>query len=173
MPQTYRAYPVVEIALACFTRPGRVEEGDIVACRAPLGMIGTAEAHQFLWLLVEGLDASGLHRLDQPWYSAYTGPQPAFDANLVGKRRFCIPFRKLQQVHPGFDPGRARNPADLYQPFLPVETDTGYYRLGSEHQPQHGLRHLPQGAVHARALAVHGLVFDRQHMAYLPTATVA
>lgn len=171
MPQTYREFPVMELALSCVqAHAHRKQEGDIVAVRAPLGMIGTAEARSYVWLLVEGLDTSLMTRLTEPLYAAYNGTAPlSVDTPIVDKRRFCIPFTRLQQVHAAFAPDRARDLRDVYQPFLPIETETYYYRLGSEHQPLHGLRRLPAGLVGVKPLHVHGVVFDKRFMQYLPS----
>lgn len=147
MGETNAVYPVCELALSlesCTPLAGGHERklaGDIIACRVPGSGIGTAEAHSYLWLRVEGLEENVCARLTDRVEEGGA----AFD-----KRRYCIPLERLQAVVPTFDIARALDPLDLYQPFLVVDED-GPYTFLTMTPP----------------LAAEGLIFDKVTGAYL------
>lgn len=115
MAQTYRDRSPYELALAVRTVHDngvheRVQEGDIVAARKPFGHgeVGRAERAPFLWLRVEG------HQLGD----VYLNQRLYVDEVRYDKRRYSIPFRRLQQQYPWLDLSRVRDMTDPYQPFM-------------------------------------------------------
>lgn len=119
-----RSYPVVEVALACWSAaPEHVQEGDIMARRHPQIGIGMNEAKLFLWLLLEGLTAEQYAAWKFPIYEPYDPLglyEPKTDYTVYDKRRFNIPFSRLSEVV-SIDLVRARNPLDEYQPFYTID----------------------------------------------------
>ena len=156
MGYTNPNYPVMEIAINTENHAPNGEnerslEGDIIAVRKPLDYIGTKEANTFLWLLVEGLEENEIARLNEIFYEPFSADGSFSDENKVkyDKRRFCIPLERLKQIVPTFDEIKARDRNLVYQPFLPVDEDTGYF------------------ITKAKPLNVHGLIFDKQLGKYL------
>lgn len=129
-------YPTMEVALSAISRKPfaneRVLEGDIVEVRRPQLGIGRREASEFLWLRLTGPEVDELAGFKRSLVEADT----TFD-----KRRFCIPFDRLPPV----DLARVRDPNDAYQPFLPVDFDSGLFLEGAAAAP----------------LSVAGRVFDK------------
>lgn len=143
MPETYQTYRTWEVALqaADNLETDRVQSGDIVAVRLPLPYIGKKEFAAFLWVPVTGLDDGDMERLAD--YLLENGvPQE--------KRRYCIPFDRLQEVMPSFDPIQASNRTQSYQPFQLYDHETGDKLAGN-----------------ISPLGVQGLVFDKATMRYL------
>lgn len=137
MGQTRRRYPVRELALRVFSSAPlasgheRALMGDVIECRPPGVGLGWMEMSRFLWLRVEGLeenDAGMLHQPREGWE----------------KRRYQIPLARLAAIVPGFNVARATDLADIYQPFLPVDEETGRFLEGVAVPP----------------LPVEGLIFD-------------
>lgn len=165
MPETFRSYQTWEVALFVVDNSPlasgheRVQEGDIAAIRLPLPHIGTKERFKFLWVRLSGEDDNIMSDLAQP----NTEPADTLNengtfqrgANVFEKRRFCIPFERLNDVS-AFDLARARDTADSYQPFQPIDEDMPIdggegLRLGSSRGP----------------LDIRGLVFDKSTGMYL------
>jgi len=158
MPQTFRSYPTVEIALFLISKElsgagiERGQEGDIIAMRFPLDSIGLKEANDFLWLRINGLDRGNLDRLTDPWGEPLDPLGDYGPANPVFvKRRYCIPLDRLKAVFPGLDLIKARDRLQVHQPLCPVDTDTPYRFMGAE---------VP-------VFDVHGLVYDKALRQYL------
>ena len=106
---------MIEIAIAAYDHPGKkVKEGDIVAVRPPSRGVGLKEMHDFIWLRVEGYD----WHTDAGWLT---------ERGNGKKRKHRIPLTALLARAAGlgvaFDATRVRNPADAYQPFLPVDAN--------------------------------------------------
>ena len=81
-------------------------EGDIILEREPKGRVGSDEAHTFVWALVEFPD-------DMPPIGAYLDLQE----RPLAKARFNA-IRAIERLFPTFDFSRARDSADMYQPFV-------------------------------------------------------
>lgn len=133
---------IIEIALAFDgERTGRgkrqhSEEGDIIASRSPTGIVGSAEAHAWIWCQVEIPDGTlaALASLGLNTRAIPRGRHVGAAANQV-KHRFNINAIKLTVKQPGFNMARARNPRNLYQPFYgditPVRGGAGGYVLSN------------------------------------------
>jgi len=147
MGQTNRKYPIMEAAIsledaAPHSGGERKLAGDIIALRREgVGEIGKKERHGYLWLRLEGLEENDFTQLTE---SLEQGGE-RFD-----KRRYCIPLNRLERVVPGFSISRAMDPADPYQPFMPVDEDVPH-------------SYLDRGPI----LSVEGLVFDKVTGRYL------
>ena len=135
-----------------------IQEGDIVEAREPTTGIGLEEAHLYLWLRIQGLEAAEIPRLKLELTEPLVEVRddrvdqyfPRFD-----KRRYSIPLEGLRVVAPFLDVARARNPADPYQPFLPIDLDDDDLRQQHTFFPgtaQSPLRH--EGLIFDRALQV-------------------
>lgn len=150
---TPREYPTVEIVVCAHSEvPERRQEGDILAVRRPDIGIGLAEAKLYLWLLVQGLAANEYDHLDDSIYEPFdpTGeydPRSAYP--LFDKRRYCIPFTRLQAVFPTLDLSKARDTNDPYQPFYTIDEDNNLWL--TDRTP----------------LAAEGLVFDKVNGVYI------
>jgi len=110
-----RRYPPCTLIVCCQTLLGgkpdldRFREGDLVGIHDPnQDGLGVKEAKHYMLLPL----ASSL--LDTE-LSALFRPAPPL------KRRYCIPFKRLAELT-DFDESRARDPEDVYQPFVGVET---------------------------------------------------
>lgn len=143
MPETYQAYHPWEVALqvADSVSWARVQCGDIVVVRPPGPAIGLKERATFLWLQIEGLDDSEMASLMTPLME---------NGVIVEKRRYSIPFWRLQEVWPAFDRVRAMNPVDIYQPFQIYDQEYGEKLVDN-----------------VAPLVVQGLVFDKATMRFL------
>lgn len=160
MPETFRRYQEWEVALRARDKSGEhARSGDIIDVREPIGILGTKERNEYLWIMLSGEDDSIMQSLvaynTEPTFelSARKGIDlPALDASpkLFDKRRFCIPLARLNQVSP-FDMTRVLDPADPYQPFMPVDEDNGRVLDGARR----------------RSLDMFGLVFDKATGKYL------
>lgn len=117
----------------------RAKEGDIVAVRIPGTKIGTKEGKLFLWL-----------RLDNVTFEDYLLVQRIEEGGaLYDKRRYCIPFSRLEQLDSNFSLSRARDQNDMYQPYLTVDEETyEFVSVGNIFQVQ-------------------GLVYDKVTQSYL------
>jgi hypothetical protein len=142
MGQTNPKYPVMEIALSTVSYPDlesgheRKLAGDIVGIRKSNIGAGLRELKRYLWLKVEGLE-------ENEW--ALIGKSiKGFD-----KRRFCIPLQRLVQFNASFDMEKAQDVNIIYQPFLPVDEETGLWL----YQP--------------RPMNIMGLVYDKVTGIYL------
>ena len=159
-------YPVQEIAIFLQSKATlasgaeRAQEGDIIEVRDPSDGIGLAEAHRYLWLHVEGLETGEYSRLKQNLTEPLTIVRddrvdqypPVFD-----KRRYSIPLESLEIVAPFFDAARARDPADPYQPVLPIDLDDDDTRF--QHVFFTGTARSP--------LRTEGLIFDKAFGVFL------
>ncbi len=119
----------------------RIQEGDIVTMRKPLGYCNFGEMSSYLWLLIQGPDTSILDRLKDGLAEEDIEDAPIFD-----KRRYCIPLKRLP-VH--VDLARVRDVGDRYQPFFIIDEETGKFLA----KPS--------------PLRVEGLVFDKRTGRYL------
>ena len=161
-----RRYPIMEICVTTRSKAAlasgaeRSQEGDIIEVRAPNDGIGLSEARTLLWLRFEGLEDWEYGLLKDLW----TEPlmilrddrvdqyPPVFD-----KRRYCIPLERLKGVAPFFDLARARDGADPYQPFLPIDTDDDDIRFQHVYFP--GMARPP--------LRIEGLIYDKARQVFL------
>jgi hypothetical protein len=131
MPQTYREYPVYELALVTYSNARndgglvRYQAGDIVEARHPQDGIGLGECHHFLWLRVYGWDSSLMDRLKDeitdksradPLYVDEDDPAVIFE-----KARYCVPLESMIRIMPTFSVERASDSTDIYQPFMTID----------------------------------------------------
>lgn len=149
-------YPVMELAISFVSYEEledgheRLQQGDIVAVRKPGLGIGIRELQNFLWLRVEGLEENEFAVLTD---TVVTSAGVEYD-----KRRYCIPLERITEVDPDFDISLANQdhtvkfPFNIYQPFLLVDYDEGYYFVLED-------GHLPFQAS--------GLIFDKETQEYL------
>ncbi len=155
MGQTNRKYPTRAVVVrvrnsrALSSGHERGQEGDIIGfCKIGRPAIGLSEAHEFLWLHLDGLDDLRFDRLKDP----LTDPLVTDSVDFIqyDKRRYCVPFDRLKVVAPFIDLARVRDVDDDYQPFLNIDKD--------DDQPlkyQHYILTTP------RSLRIEGLVFDK------------
>jgi len=131
MPQTYRDYTPLDIALRVhYTNESRAKLGDIAAAVPMRTRLGSKELHRFVWLRVYGLD----------WYEMRALQATVDEPVLYEKRRYCVPLGRLKQVYPAFDIAKATDENVIYQPFLMVDEETYHIRAkGSSIFPVHGL----------------------------------
>jgi len=168
MPEDHRDYRVMELSIYCRNKPNlasgteTVKEGDIIGIRTPLGYIGKSEAAQYLWLLVEGLDYSDMLAFKNVFAEGIFPNEIFYE-----KRQYCIPLKRLKEVAPFIDLNRVRDKNDEYQPFLSIDPDWPFYRLGTEGHSIHGLMRLPTGVIARPPLDVHGLVFNKKTMRFI------
>ena len=131
MPQTYRDYPVYDIAVVAFSNARtdggmiRYQAGDIVAAVVGLECVGVRACHGFLWLRLQGWDSSLMDRLTDP-ITDKSQADPLFIDEIAPsvtyeKARFCIPLESMRRILPSFSVERATNPADIYQPFMNID----------------------------------------------------
>lgn len=138
-------YPVVEIAISTEDAANlasgheRKKIGDIITVRGLGNGLGLKEAHGYLWLRVEGFTKAYFDTLNV-WLRE-TDRFKIFD-----KRRFWIPFSAIRDQFPAFDSTLAVDLNVIYQPFLPLDTETFMYLEEAEQPPLH----------------VSGLIKDRQ-----------
>lgn len=154
MPETYKEYPILEIAISTRSRSPLasgselIQEGDIVAIRRPYHTIGTLEGKDFLWLRIYGEDIydMGIFVKGVEIIDAEGDPVAHYD-----NRRYSIPLERLKEIFPALDLDRARDLNDDYQPFIPIDEDNYRYIEGA-----------------ARAeYPLYGLVLDKQTMKFL------
>ncbi len=111
-------YSTMEVMLSTVSYPELDSErklvGDIVEVRKPDIGAGLRELRRYLWLHMEGIE------FDE-WAILKTGIK-GFE-----KRRFCIPLERLVQFNSAFDPVKAMDTTIIYQPFLPVDEETGLW----------------------------------------------
>ena len=143
-------YPEMEIAISLVdyapldSGHERVIVGDIVAVRNPYIGVGREEVENFLWMRIEGLEESEFDRLTD---SITTSAGEQYD-----KRRYGIPLEKIYEIDPDFDIDLALEDDRIYQPFLLVDYDEGYYFILEDGQ-------LP--------FQVSGLIFDKETQEYI------
>lgn len=124
MGQTHKVYPVVEVAVLLESKAPlasgheRAVEGDIIAVRPVNAGVGMLEMHRHLWLRLSGWEEGEIAELTR---SAEEGGQ------RHEKRRYRIPLARLKVILPGFDEAKARSKAEVYQPFLTVDEDSGLF----------------------------------------------
>jgi hypothetical protein len=131
MPDTYREYPVYDIALVTYsnalTDGGmiRCQAGDIVAVVRALEAVGLKEVTNFLWIRVQGWDSSLMDRLMDSITDVSQADffqESEIDKTITyEKARFCIPLESLARLVPGFSVERATDPTDIYQPFMVID----------------------------------------------------
>lgn len=132
MPQTYREYPVYELALVTYSNARvddgmiRYQAGDIVVVRPALDGIGLMEMKDFLWLRIQGWDSALMDRLaDEITDKSQSDPLYVDDSIgepiIYEKARYCIPFETISRVMPGFSVERATDANDAYQPFMVID----------------------------------------------------
>lgn len=115
---------IMEVAIAVQNAPDdsggeRMKEGDIIALRPAGTGIGSQEAKNFIWLRLEAVyTRSEFDQLKEAVYEPDEATGERYD-----KRKYCIPFAKLQEFDPSFDINRARDIADLYQPYLVTDEE--------------------------------------------------
>lgn len=91
--------------------------GDILSCRVPREGVGLKERSEYIWLRVRG-KWTDLAELKSSLNE---------NGTKYEKRRYCIPLERLEQIDPSFDTGRALDLSDDYQPFLPIDKETGLF----------------------------------------------
>jgi len=112
-----------ELAIAAHDFPNtggwlqNVKEGDVVMVRPAMGVVGTKELRDFLWLTVdvlphevEGLMSEELDLTGQPVPGGL-------------KRVFAIHFTTLKMRMSSFDAVKARDARVIYQPFVTINKD--------------------------------------------------
>ena len=111
-------YPVMELCLS--TVSGAVVDtdkrkfvGDIIAIRKPTNGAGLRELKRYLWLRSEQIE-------ENDWAVLVQSTQ-------YEKRRFCIPLERLKNFVTDFDVEKAMNREIIYQPFMPVDKQTGLW----------------------------------------------
>ena len=135
-------YPEMEIALSTVSEAPldsgheRKLAGDIVGIREPDIGAGLRELKRYLWLRVEGLE-------ENEW-DVLASQIKGFD-----KRRFCIELNRLKQFNVNFDPEQAKDITKIYQPFIPVDEETGLW------------------LIHPTPINILGLIYDKVHGIYL------
>jgi len=143
-------YPIMEIAISLVNYSPlesgheRSLVGDIIGIRKPNIGVGRKEVENYMWLRIEGLEEMEFSRLTD---SIITSAGERYD-----KRRYCIPLEKIKEIDPEFDIDLALEEDRIYQPFLLVDYDEGYYFVLEDGQ-------LP--------LQVSGLVFDKETQEYI------
>lgn len=143
-------YPVMEIAISLVNYTPlesgheRLLVGDIVAVRKPDVGVGRKEVEEYLWLRVEGLEEGELQILVE---SITTSAGEQFD-----KRRYGIPLEKIKEIDPDFDVDLALEDDRIYQPFLVVDYDEGYYFILEDGQ---------------QPFQTSGLIFDKETQEYI------
>ncbi len=148
MPFTFRNSRIRQLGLyvkseaPLATGHERIQEGDIGVVLDPNEGITGSERYHYLWLRVEGLDDSDMDRLQDP-NQPVRGGKAFWD-----KRRHCIPFRRLKEIYPPLDLAKVGDPIDKYQPFLPIDNDTGLFLAARP------------------PLSVFGLIFDKETQRY-------
>ena len=124
---------IMEVAIALQNAPDdpggeRMKEGDIIALRLPALSVGQAEGKLFLWLRLDAL-------IERSQFDLLTDmvrePGPVTGV-IFDKRRYCIPLARIQILYPAFNLTRARDPDDLYQPFLYVDPEDYKYTTTSQ-----------------------------------------
>jgi len=169
MPETFRSFPVAEVAIALRSKPdliggSRIQEGDIVAVRmadnhASRG-IGLKEDKLYLWIRIEGWDLNDFSRLtaktkEPPDDFDQLEPPGGTEPTPYDKRRYCIPLERLKIVMPSLDMEKARDLGVAHQPGLPFDTDGPFNHLeGTEMRP----------------LNIEGLIFDKTIGDFVSTA---
>lgn len=120
-----RYYFGYEVALSCvnWVKQSKVQSGDIVVCRRALGHIGFKEAKTFLWLYIENIHPIPYRSLSELL---------AQDTIIYDKRRYCIPFHRLQQVYPSINLERVADTNDPYQPFYQLDLDNYKFLIKNE-----------------------------------------
>ena len=157
MGQTVRQTKTYEVVLAvedCSSLASGHERklcGDIIGFRpvdAPqAGMVGSAERNRYVWVLLELTDEeAGI--ISQPVVGGVD--QDGRVIEYFDKRRYCIPLERLEKIVPSFNPARAKDSGDIYQPFCLLDEDPPW-----------------QIMTRARPLGTEGLVFDKVTGGYL------
>lgn len=127
-------YPEWELGIFTLARAyndgiERVQEGDIVVSRLPVGEMGTSERHRHLWLRIQGWDRGVLERLTDPWYETSVSDPLAEietqDVQVYAVRRYCIPLTALANIYPALSLNRTTDYTDAYQPFMPISDEAG------------------------------------------------
>ena len=142
-------YPVMEVAINLIDNSPlesgheRSLVGDIIGIRNPNIGVGRKEVENYMWLRIEGLEKMEFYRLTDSIITS---------AGKYDKRRYCIPLEKIKEISPEFDIDLALEEDKIYQPFLLVDYDEGYYFVLEDGQ-------LP--------LQVSGLVFDKETQEYI------
>lgn len=137
MSAVCRNYPIFECALRVVgAGQDYQEEGDIVELRPEgrVGGIGLKEMHKFLWLRLCGADDTVMYDLRNPWVNNLDTLE-----NKYAMKQYKIPFERLLQTCPSFNIALARDINTIYQPFLYVDNDNGYFVASSCLFDIHGL----------------------------------
>lgn len=143
MPQFYRDYSVMEVAISLFHKSRAVSGveraglGDVIEVRPPLGEIGTLEREKFLWLRVFGLDTNRMFNFSVRY------------ENEAEKYPYSIPLNRLKKMIPEFDIDAAKNPNLIYQPFFVIDEYFGKF-VANTRSP----------------LRAEGLIFNKDRMRY-------
>lgn len=135
-------YSALEVCLSCvsFSRIIKRHAGDIILVRPILGRIGWKEAKDYFWLPVEGIDKTMYAYFQEPLI---------LDEEPYDKRRYSIPFNRLETLCPFIDFERIADDNDVYQPFYQLDIDTYEFILCNE------------------VLQFEGLIFDKNTGLYL------
>ncbi len=129
MSEIHRRYPVVEVAILTVSNAPlasgheRAVEGDIICVRPPQTGVGAMEMHRHLWLRLSGWEEEECAALTD---GASNGIEGAGEVRYE-KRRYQILLGRLKAIVPGFDPARARDQGQVYQPFLAVDEESGFF----------------------------------------------
>ena len=99
------------LALAATTMSGpdtKMEEGDIIAISSVRNYIGRKESKLWIWLIIT-----------DPMVDSSIDLMESVEG--IYKRRYRVSFADLRRIVAAFDPARARNADDEYQPFCTLE----------------------------------------------------
>lgn len=99
----------------------RVNLGDILSVhrKSSVRGLGTKEATRLLLVPIQGLESSDISQLkDLVFQDPLDITSPRFE-----KRRYCIPFPRLQELDPIFDQAQAKDPLVVYQPWMHLGED--------------------------------------------------
>lgn len=104
---------ILELAIAVANRGrGRVQAGDIVAARLPVGYVGQKEQADLIWIIVD-TDI----------------PREAFlEGSLSAKRLRHVDIDELIARVGGLDSARVKDPNVRYQPGIDPDPQTGKFR---------------------------------------------
>ena len=120
-------YSTLELGLSCVNLMPynlRLQAGDIVVCRPAFGYIGFKEAKQFFWLHIENTDTSQCSQ----YHDIITQTWEGHEREPMDKRRYCIPFHRLEKVYPSINFNRLSDLDDPYQPFFQLGKSQGQNR---------------------------------------------
>lgn len=111
-----------EVCVAVVNR-GRVQEGDILDVRDPIGGVGVsaAETQWVVWLLMDESEVPAREALKSA------------DDPSNNKYRYQLPLAALKSALPALDLDRLRDADDAYQPFVDSDPQTRRHRRQQRH----------------------------------------